>query len=117
MQDRFVDRLANAPAHRSDLPRVAAGGGTPTSFRTCNDALLPLRETMRTRGLRALARTPRERALASRLESTAFQQGASVVQFADALRDASTALWFETRQFGLKLGIAEGIALRSADAA
>src|SRR3954470_5451256 len=69
-----------------------------------------------TQGLRALARTSRERALTSRLELTAFQQGASTVQFADAAHDAS-ALWFKTRKFGFNLGIAEAIALRSVDPA
>jgi hypothetical protein len=72
---------------------------------------------MRTHGLRALARTSRERALASRLELTAFQQGADVIQFADAAADASTALWFDTRHFGLKLGMAEGLGLRTSDGA
>jgi hypothetical protein len=117
MRDRLVRGVLGAVSLRPDFARTVVKDGAGLSFDTCNRAVLPLMETMRTRGLRALARSSRERALASRLELTAFQQRASAVQFADAVRDASTALWFETRKFGFNLGITEGIALRSAHAA
>src|SRR5947209_786271 len=104
---------------RVDFPatRLPAVRSDPNVLRLRNQAILPLAETMETRGLRALARTSRERALVSRLELTAFQQGAHAFEFADAGADASTALWFRTRQFGLPVGVIEGLTLRSASAA
>ena len=77
-----------------------------------NRTTLPFIKAVQSGRLRALARVPAERALISRLELTAFQRTARVLQFAAADFDVSAALWFEPR-FGLKLGIVEGLALRS----
>lgn len=95
------------------LARPASGGAEYDFELGYNRTTLPFIKAVQSGRLRALARVPAERALISRLELTAFQRPARVLQFAAADFDVSAALWFEPRPFGLKLGIVEGLALRS----